>query len=1109
MKSIIIYCAIIVLSALNAQVSVDGTPYSFKYNVRADVSVEVIPDEVDVDALLFEDEVAGKDVPFRFGHPFDVNLNLENSGEWETTENGGRVWRLGIESTGAYSINLIYDDFWLPEGGKFYVYNADNTQIIGAFSTLNNKEDSIFATAPVAGDHIILEYNEPADSPLGVRIQISSVIHAYKNIFGFHNDRGYGDSGSCNNNANCPEGADWENEVRAAAMILTGGGSRLCSGSLINNVRQDMTQYFLTANHCLGGESSWMFMFIYESPGCQNQGGPTNQTVQGSTLLANNSGSDFGLLRLTETIPESYDVNYAGWDATGNTPSTPVCIHHPSGDIKKITFDYDNASDAGSYWDIDSWDDGTTEPGSSGSPLYDGQSHRIVGQLYGGVASCTNFGYDTYGKVSVSWNSGLSQYLDPDNTGTTVLDGIDMAAQAEMTNYPSSFEVSLSQDQSLTSTLEISNIGEDESTLFYNIGVSPFENVGGGPDDNGNLWADSDDEASIPAEWIDITGVGTQYSFPHNDEAGDPISIGFDFTFYGQSYSQCIVNANGWVGFGSDNNAWDNLSIPNSSAPGPAIFGFWDDLNPVNDSGNEYSSGNVYYHSNSERFLISFNEIAHWWTNNENSYYSFQVVLYPSGDVNLNYGPITGTHSATIGMQNTNGNDGLQVSYNGSYAHDGLSVRFTKEPSWVSVSPDQGEVGAGNSESIAVTFSSSGLTNGEYTANMNISSNGGSATLPVTLTVSGETQSMPVTYFDGWNLIGLPLAADETNYLSLFPDALEGTLYAFDGIYQEVSQLMVGGGYWLRFSQQGSSSIEGSLVNSLSISLSEGWNMISGISSSIAESDISDPNSILITGTLYGYNGTYYNASSIDPGNGYWIRAGSSGSISLSGSGLARRNIETNENLLSELSSLIFINSNGLSNTLYCGMAISENEKLSFSLPPVPPAGGFDVRFSGDMRLTENGGEVFIQNEFWPMHVKLVIIEDRSEKVEWVFVDEVNGKEYSFNESGAVEISEPTERLTLHRNTLTPEHFALYQNYPNPFNPLTTISFSVGESENLHTSLQIFDVTGRLVETLVSGKLVSGSYTVNWDASNVSSGVYIYKLISGKSQITKKMILLK
>ena len=115
--------------------------------------------------------------------------------------------------------------------------------------------------------------------------------------------------------------------------------------------------------------------------------------------------------------PESYNVHYAGWDVSGNTPNIPVGIHHPSGDIKKISFDYDNASNSGNFWDIDSWDDGTTEPGSSGSPLFDGISHRIIGQLYWGVASCTNFGYDTYGKTSVSWNLGLNQYLDPNNLG--------------------------------------------------------------------------------------------------------------------------------------------------------------------------------------------------------------------------------------------------------------------------------------------------------------------------------------------------------------------------------------------------------------------------------------------------------------------------------------------------------------------------------------------------------------------------------------------------------------------------------------------------------------------------------------------------------------------
>ena len=135
------------------------------------------------------------------------------------------------------------------------------------------------------------------------------------------------------------------------------------------------------------------------------------------------ASSDVALLILNETPPESYNVHYAGWDVSGNTPNIPVGIHHPSGDIKKISFDYDNASNSGNFWDIDSWDDGTTEPGSSGSPLFDGISHRIIGQLYGGVASCTNFGYDTYGKTSVSWNNGLSTYLDPNNSGLQILDG--------------------------------------------------------------------------------------------------------------------------------------------------------------------------------------------------------------------------------------------------------------------------------------------------------------------------------------------------------------------------------------------------------------------------------------------------------------------------------------------------------------------------------------------------------------------------------------------------------------------------------------------------------------------------------------------------------------
>ena len=561
-------------SIVSGQVSKEGTPYSFKHSVRSDYETVTMPEEVDVDFLLMEDEIAGKDDPLRFGYPFYVEYNLENSGSWETTEDGGKIWRLGIISEGAYSINIVYDDYWIPPGGELYIYNLDHSRVIGAFTENNNKETDIFATAPVAGDHIVLEYYKPAETLEAARIQIFTIVHAYRNTFGFGDSRDYGDSGSCNNNVNCPEFADWQNEIRAAAMILTGGGFRLCSGSLINNVRQDMTQYFLTANHCLGGESSWIFMFNYQSPGCQNQNGPTNQTVQGSTLMGNSNGSDFGLLRLTETIPESYDVNYAGWDATGNVPAIPVGIHHPSGDIKKISFDYNNAQSSGSFWRVLDWDDGTTEPGSSGSPLYDGESHRIVGQLYGGYAACSNDDWDEYGKVSVSWNAGLKQYLDPDNTGILQLDGLDMAAQPALSYEPSLFDFLQDPDEITGDAITIVNTGVEESLLTYSLSVSPFESIGGGPDGSGNIWSDSDIEPGIPIDWIEISGMSTAYTFSDNDEAGALIEIPFDFPFYGQSYSQCIINANGWLGFGNDNPEWDNSSIPSNGAPRPAIFNF-------------------------------------------------------------------------------------------------------------------------------------------------------------------------------------------------------------------------------------------------------------------------------------------------------------------------------------------------------------------------------------------------------------------------------------------------------------------------------------------------------------------------------------------------------
>ena len=318
-----------------SQVSIDSIPKSFNLEQDVEISIEELP-AFDIESFLEEDEGEMRSSiikPYRFANSIPVHFNMNNSGNWITLEDGSLIWRLEIQSIGAYSLNVIYDIFDIPEGAEFFVYSDDREMVLGAFTNFNHKPHGGFSTAPVIGDKIILEYNEPINALFHGNISINTVAHDYRNIF-FNENRDYGSSGSCNNNTMCGVGDEWRDEIRSVAMILTAGGSRLCTGSLVNNGAQDLVPYFLTANHCLGGNDSWIFMFNYESPTCSNQNGPTNMTISGSSLLVDDSTSDVALLLLNEIPPENYNIHYAGWDVSGNIPTTPVGIHHPSGDIK-------------------------------------------------------------------------------------------------------------------------------------------------------------------------------------------------------------------------------------------------------------------------------------------------------------------------------------------------------------------------------------------------------------------------------------------------------------------------------------------------------------------------------------------------------------------------------------------------------------------------------------------------------------------------------------------------------------------------------------------------------------------------------------------------------
>ncbi|MBC8216435.1 MAG: T9SS type A sorting domain-containing protein [Candidatus Marinimicrobia bacterium] len=685
---------------------------------------------------------------------------------------------------------------------------------------------------------------------------------------------------------------------------------------------------------------------------------------------------------------------------------------------------------------------------------------------------------------------------------------------------------SLVLDDSSTEYLDISNAGAENSILYYTVSKSyiadlqsPFENPGGGPDNFGYYWADSDIDGTVWYSWTDIEGIGTELSFPSNDLAGDPIDIGFAFPFYGDNYTQCIINPNGWIGFGADNSDWTNNSIPGSDSPNPAIFGFWSDLKPENTG----STNSVYVHSNSERLVVWFNDVIHFPGNN-NGTYDFQMILFADGEIKVNYREVSGDiNIATVGIQNAYGSDGLQVAYNSDYVHNNLTLAFKvaePEVDWLTITSENGELNGelsnGEFTQFSVMANSTGLESGSYEATINISTNSSqfAVHIPVSLYVMNQ-MSLDVLNLPGWNLVGLPLDVTNPSVADVYPVSIENTLYSFNGGYQIESELTTGAGYWLRFNEEASTTIVGQVNNSVTVHLLEDWNLITGVGAAIPVNAIQDTDDIIVPNTIYGYSGGYENAEILNPGAGYWMRAYAEGDIVISTeeSGLQRRQTFTNH--LYKANSLTFTTSSGKSSSLYFGVDIPKKEQLRYSLPPKPPVGAFDVRFSGDWRFAEESGEILIMNPGKTMTVEYAILDEEN----WVLIDE-NGNENTLSGHGTISVTADITIMELQKSASAtlPTEFALKQNYPNPFNPTTTISFSIPVANVSRrsdgTSLQIYDLTGRLVKTLLNDKLEPGYHSVVWNGKDahgqpVASGMYLYQLKTDTFMKTKKLVLLK
>lgn len=408
------------------------------------------------------------------------------------------------------------------------------------------------------------------------------------------------------------------------------------------------------------------------------------------------------------------------------------------------------------------------------------------------------------------------------------------------------------------------------------------------------------------------------------------------------------------------------------------------------------------------------------------------------------------------------------------------------------------------------------------------------------------------SYGAGWNMVSLPTGLPHSDVSEIFPQALEGTLYNFAGSYTLQDTLVQGEGYWLNLTEEAEVTFGGSATGSLTVPISQDWNLLGSISESAV---IQDPDDLLIEGTLYGYNGAYSLATAIEPGLGYWVAANTSGEITLvpdagamtseasastrtnkyshrmneneqpgnpgaqTDAGLldgnrARNGAEALQLLRENLDAFVRVTiGDGMEHTqtLYFGGTVPDGvAPLSMTLPPVPPAGSFDARLQQNRWVTgDRYAEIRWMLPEAAAGYRMQITSEESMLVRFKDASGMVTSEMQLSEGDVVMIPAGSVSASVEPvvSAETPASFYLMPNYPNPFNPTTQIRYGLAAETDV--LLEVYNMIGQRVAVITNESQQAGHYTVTMDGRALSSGIYLYRLQAGDFVETRKMTLVK
>ncbi len=601
-------------------------------------------------------------------------------------------------------------------------------------------------------------------------------------------------------------------------------------------------------------------------------------------------------------------------------------------------------------------------------------------------------------------------------------------------------------------------------------------------------WRDT--KSSCP--YLEITGGSPG---PFGDDATTHVGLPFLFLYDGYPYDSIQISTNGWLEFGtgtpgtlhglstpSQVTAYFVPSLATTAHPTKALGPWWTDLS----TGYNGTTGSVTYATTgtapNREFIVQWKYMLPYYDESVTTMrINFQIHLFESSnEVEFHYGPVV---PGSFPSYATGAAIGLKDYVGGDYRYYDLTRHATG-------------------------LSSQLISNLTPVANWP----GQDSCIHVTTNFIGMT----LTPYAGWNLMSVPVTPFDYSKQANFPSSV---IFEYLGGYHPLASsdsVLPGVGFWVRFDTIPYYRLWGTSLPSVTVGLKQGWNIIGG-----PDHAVNAPSGGVILSYALGYSTSsgYTLSSVLQPGYGYWLRVSADTTLTLGPSVVAKGTPAE----LDRYDSFTFRDKLGRGQTLYFNEDPSSNvDADKYSLPPVPPVGMFDVRY-GSGRFVETVPSAGIPRE--GLRIPVNVQAAQGPITVLYKVGGIGEYQLAFEElnrdAGPTVIGvhgegrtavdgNPGHQLVLVVTTgsgQVPRDFALRQNYPNPFNPTTRIEYDLPQTA--HVTLRVYDLTGREVGVLVDADQEAGSKSVNFDASALSSGMYIYKITAGKFSTARKMLLVK